>query len=271
MPRAVIRRRAQVPPLLANPTPPCPFGFRHGVRLRVKTQARVVPAGMLVDEQIVVARENRKKPAVAVPFQEKRTAVGQVAPHAHIRQAAQGKARVLNARLQGFEPDQGVQKTFFAAVAAVAQHEINRRLQAGAHACYPFFGSRHAIGVGKQEFVVACRFDAQREREFFVGPKAFPFLRLDAHHVEAVAKGMFHLVQHFRRVVGGAVVDDHHLIVRIILPEKGRQMAAQVFGLVVRGNDDRHGFVRRRRLVAKAKAKHRPEKVDFIRQEKQCR
>ena len=104
------------------------FGAEQGLHTdngcRIGFHAGVVPAGYLVDEEVVVAAAQVQVGGEAFLVEEELLAVGQVAADAHVGTASQIDAQIAHGGVQSVEGGSAVEPATAAFVAAVAQHYL---------------------------------------------------------------------------------------------------------------------------------------------------
>ena len=120
------------------------------------------------------------------------------------------------------------------------RYVIAARGQRMAHRACKNIGPHDHVGVGEYEYAAGCSARAAFERVILAEPSRGQFI--DAHHREACVARRFAREDNRRRVIR-TVVDDDHLIVRVILREQRVERGFDAARLIARR--DHHGHARR--------------------------
>ncbi len=104
-----MRSGGDVAPFLTYPFVPSVFGDGDGVCLRIEANPCVFGVGVPVDKEVVVAGKDVLVGGKSAGLFKEGFAVGQIASHSHVGQAAEGVAAVLQGGEQGIEADEAVE------------------------------------------------------------------------------------------------------------------------------------------------------------------
>jgi len=217
------------------------FGFGEHEGIGIYDDGGIILCGHFIDEEVVVAAGHVVDSGEAFIAEEDVFFVREVSADAHIGPACQGVGKILEGGMKGIEANDLVEEAGAFFVGTVTQDDFDPVAVTVLHFLHPEFAGRHAIGVGKQYYLVQGFFDAHAQGVFFSGDADGLVFEVD--DMEAF-EGLFEFVEEEAGVVLTVVVDDDDFVgTGVGLYEGAGQVGDQPGCLIAGADDDTYGVL----------------------------